>query len=1205
MKCHRTKQTPRTDLTARVSISRLSRVAAIALLVGFTYEASAQSIDFDIDAQQTDDTLLELAETAGIQIAFATDRASKSKSPPIMGPHSIEEALSEALQGTGLDYQFANADFVVVTEDDVRGVQAGSVRAASAVLTSQLAQLQVAASQAATSAERSRRSDEVGTSVITGKVTDARTGANLKGAKVTIEETGQWTSTDDLGEFRFVNVSMGSTTLTVSYLGYAGQSTVVDVRAPSVSQSFALRGGSELEEIVVFGQRSARAIALNQERTAINSQTVLSSDHLGQFNGTTISEALRRAPGIAFIPDEITGEGANVIVRGLEPDLNQVVFNGQRLLDGSGLGRAPNLSNILTESIDKVTINKSLLPSQDSSGAGAVIEIETKGPLDRDRRFARFGVEYGETGSDFGDEFGINGTLSGRFGQAEDFGASLSVAYREREIDRLSYSVDFPTIAVLPLDSSGNPVLSPLFIDPRTSFPFEEGLDRIYPTQVFGNSSESEVETILANLSLQKTFRNDTTLRLDIDFAEEVRTQYAAVTRTSSNPVPSAVAPFAGVTGERAGVISELEDGLIQGGVTRGADYMPDQESQNFAVNLRGESSLDQWSFDYSLGLTTSSQDRPRGLSVSTRGTAFVENQFGGLFVGSRESGLFSNAVLDNLTDDGRIISIFQPLSGDENVFVSPLFSEAGFQFYNDIDAQQVQQLRVLPARDSEGDAFTVSFDARRSFDFTNLKYLSVGFNYQDTTFSSLIEPDDPSVFASASTGITTADIGLSFGPSLLDRVGAPGDLFGLSRQSVEGVLGNVDSILSNETLFDLSLVNVGDETRTETTESTLATYFEGQLVFSRLEVTGGIRFEAIEVGSTSFVFPTVIDVDFSRPPEVREAGRLITESVDQLDVLPRLLANYRISEDMLVRAGYYRTVSRPQLRNLTQRRDLFLALPPSFSQAGDRPLFLVFQGNPDLEPATTDNYSLDWEWYFDDIGAIKIAGFYKVTKNPLQNNVTVGGLELLPEDLVLPTEVSFFNPLPDPIEIQVSQPVNDPDDNAVLGVEVVAERQLTFLPGIWSGLGIYANYTYTDSETERELTFRNSEGVEEEVSIVVPYNDAPEHQGTLGLVYNKYGVDATLFYSRQSRRFASLSAFGLNSHNESVETLDLRVEYLFPVNGSTVRAYFRGKDLLRSDDEPFLRKSIGGENGVPKYYTGGDYFGGRSYFVGASVTFQ
>ncbi len=115
-----------------------------ALISAIQSGAIAQEIEFDIERQPTNGTLLELAETAGIQIAFAAERAKQSTSSEIIGAYSVEQALHEALEGTGLDYRFANADFVVVTENGVIDVQPALARSADAAGFTQLARLQAA-----------------------------------------------------------------------------------------------------------------------------------------------------------------------------------------------------------------------------------------------------------------------------------------------------------------------------------------------------------------------------------------------------------------------------------------------------------------------------------------------------------------------------------------------------------------------------------------------------------------------------------------------------------------------------------------------------------------------------------------------------------------------------------------------------------------------------------------------------------------------------------------------------------------------------------------------------------------------------------------------------------------------------------------------------------------------------------------------------
>ena len=105
-----------------------------------------------------------------------------------------------------------------------------------------------------------------------------------------------------------------------------------------------------------------------------------------------------------------------------------------------------------------------------------------------------------------------------------------------------------------------------------------------------------------------------------------------------------------------------------------------------------------------------------------------------------------------------------------------------------------------------------------------------------------------------------------------------------------------------------------------------------------------------------------------------------------------------------------------------------------------------------------------------------------------------------------------------------------------------------------------------------------------------IPFAEAREHQGTFGFTYNRDGVDVSLLYSAQSRRFDSLGSFGLDSYSEEVSTLDLQINY--------------DLNIISSEEDPFLETSVGGEDGVAQFTASGTYFGGRSLFVGISAIF-
>lgn len=1205
--------------SARTCLSALLIVA----LCPYAVNAEESLKSYDIKAQSMDRALRDFAAQTEIQVAFSPDTVDGLMARAVEGDYAPESALQTLIDESGLDYEFASEKLVVVRALQVAGDERGDSDPKNSspqpVLIAQNAPSQLAATTTNRSNDDSATSVVYG--VISGKVVDARTGANLKGALVEIEETGQSTSTNDLGEFRFPAVVAGNYTLRVSYLGYVDGAAAIRAQpGRPVQQNIQL--SNLLEEIVVFGQRSARAQSLNQERTALNSTNVLSADLLGQFNGTTISEAMRRAPGIAFIPDPNTGDGTQVIVRGLEPDLNQVTLNGIRLLDGTGLGRSPDLSSILTESIESVTINKSLLPSHDSNGAGALIEIETKSPLDRDERFASFAVEYGEAGGEFGDEFGANGTVSGVFGQNKDFGASLSVAYRERDVTRVSFDQGSGSadVEVLPvLNSAGEIVSSPRDLDPLRRFPFEPEFGRVYPTTYSANQGSSDQETHSIVGALQKQFGEHTDLRFDVVYTQDETADYNVNTGIIT-AINYDLAPVDSLNGEVRRVLVSEDLGRndpdpfpslifgsgIPGVISRNLSLSPEEKATTLSLQLRGKTNRNAWNFRYSAGLSESKNEQGESYTLNagnqTSGTT-------GFFPELISRDLLSEEALRNVTGDGRIISVFPAFeTSADGDFLLPLFSEDGFAYVNSADNFPVD-LRVVGPRESKGQELSLFGSVRREFESGFVKYLELGIDYGATEFTSPGNIGSGTLgdaeYENAS-GITASDLGLAFGPGILHQIGVENDLSSFQRGDVENFIGNIGDLVSD----GLLVLDDEDEPTLfesrETTEDTFTGYIEARAEIDKLEFIGGVRVERIEVGSTFFTGPRVIDVDSVTQLVVSsEAGRLSSDSVSQTSILPRILANYRFSDNMLLRASYFTTVSRPQLSNLTDTQQIILRLDPTESTTNDRPVLEVRQGNPDLKPATTHSFDLGFEWYSDDIGVVKVGTFYKVIDNPLQNTRRIGDLELLPEDLVLPSDITFFNPLPDLIEINVQQPINGKENNEIYGVELAGERQFTFLPGFWGGFGVYSNYTYTDSKSVKRIVVNTSIDPRGFVEVDdVPFEGSPKHQGTFGLTYNKYNIDASLLYSAQDRRLASVENHGFDHYEESLETLDLRVDYFFSVKDLIIRLYLRGEDLLSGSDDAFLQTSIGGEGGVPTYYTGGTYFGGRAVFLGMSTTF-
>ena len=1134
-----------------------------------------------LKSQPLSDALKTFADQTGLQVMFFSEVTDGVQTIALNGDYTATAALDTLLSSSGLTYEYINEKAITV-----RAIDAISEAERGASDSKNLTPTPVLMEQNQTSPTRTTsRNEEGGTSIVTGKVTDARTGANLKGAKVTIEETGQWTSTSDLGKFRFASVPSGSVTLTVSFLGYAEQSATIGVRGGSVEQDFALRGGSEIEEIVVFGQRSARAQALNLERTAENVMTVVSSDMLGGLPGSTIAETLRRAPGVAFERSGLTGDGANIIVRGLAPEFNFVTLNGMRLPDTSGIGRAPNLENVQTESISNVTISKTLLPNQDSFGTGGLVEIVTKSPLDRPERFASLDVSHGAARNDFLDDTSISGTISGTFGNNRNFGFSASVQYRDRELNRLSYSLGAAFGQYLPLAEDGTVITSRNQIDPRTPFPFEAGVDEVYPIQVNNNYSGAATEDLSATLSAQWQVGGHTDLRFDYQRLDRTTDSFirSQSLLTVQSYEPLLIDALDGET--RGALVWERPDGTLAVAPSQEYNFVSGSENVTNIYSLRGETKAGNWKFNYKAGHASGRNNTPQE-SLSFRPTTFFFQEI--------DHSYLSDEALAN-TIDGRIVSPYAPLAG--RGYVLPEFNEQGFAALN-----EPNNLILLfgSIRNSSGknERDTIELSARYDFESSVVEYIEFGVFFDEARFANEVERDARGITASTFLFPTVADLELQFAGTSLSAIGLSGGFDVLRTSELRDLIANIDS---NTLLTTFDVPNTPFLGETGTKEENLAFYLQGRVEVGNWEFIGGGRLDRIDVSATNSRFPVLIDENGEIDAEFNFSfAELIRDQADQIRFLPRLLANYRPGENLIFRLGYFQSVARPRIEQLSATQTIRLDLQTIHGPNGDQPTIVVGEGNPDLKPAVTNSFDVSLEYYDDRIGVAKVGVFYKDIDNLLENNQTIG-FDVL-DGVDVPNDPKFTD-LPANIFVVGNRPENSKFSASIWGVETSIEQQFTFLPGVWSGLGGFANYTYTDSEKTESVTFSGSPSGNVLVG-GVRFNESPKHQGTVALTYGYNNIDANLSFTKQGIRQLGFGRNGIGFFEEEVETLDLRIEYRTEGVGALWRVYFEGVDLLKGTRDASLETFSGGSSGVRDIVNNASFIGGRQYRLGVSATF-
>ena len=229
---------------------------------------------------------------------------------------------------------------------------------------------------------------------VSGSVTDAAKTVSFQGAVVSIDGREGSATTDERGRFRLSNVPAGAHTLVISYVGTASTRIEITVPPEGLNLGDVAIGEADLsglvEEVIVYGQAAAFASALNQERAAVNTKSVLDTDAMGQFPDQNVAEAVRRLSGVTVENDQ--GEGRYVVIRGMDPDLNSTSINGVRATAAEPR-RALQLDVIPSDVLDGIEVNKSLTPDMDGDAIGGSINVKTLSAFSRKGPYAKARVE--------------------------------------------------------------------------------------------------------------------------------------------------------------------------------------------------------------------------------------------------------------------------------------------------------------------------------------------------------------------------------------------------------------------------------------------------------------------------------------------------------------------------------------------------------------------------------------------------------------------------------------------------------------------------------------------------------------------------------------------------------------------------------------------------------------------------------------------
>ncbi len=243
-----------------------------------------------------------------------------------------------------------------------------------------------------------------------------------------------------------------------------------------------------------------------------------------------------------------------------------------------------------------------------------------------------------------------------------------------------------------------------------------------------------------------------------------------------------------------------------------------------------------------------------------------------------------------------------------------------------------------------------------------------------------------------------------------------------------------------NTAIFPLDNSSIRTTTDTyyyDAIENITSGYLMNRIQFRRWMLLGGLRVEGTNVDYKG----NIVNVDANGLWQSTSPNQKTT---NYTKFLPNLQAKYDITHSLVLRGGLTFGYSRPDFVDLVPGR------------VANRLAMTVTDGNPELKPAFATNYDISLEKYLSNLGILSVGSFYKkIDKFQYKSVTVIQGDEF--DNAALYAGYQWFRTL-------------NGNTADVYGIELNAQANLTFLPGILKGISILANYTYAHSSADAQF---------------------------------------------------------------------------------------------------------------------------------------
>ncbi|ABD79851.1 TonB-dependent receptor [Saccharophagus degradans] len=816
---------------------------------------------------------------------------------------------------------------------------------------------------------------------------------------------------------------------------------------------YAQEQDAALEEVVVTGIRSSILNSVAVKRDADTIVEVVDAGDLSSLPDASIADSLGRLPGVTTVRD--SGQSSQLNIRGMNGDFIQTTLNGREQATTSSETESLRwmaFDQYPAELITQAAVYKSPKASLVEGGVAATVELKTANPLDaaQDHNFnVKARLSYNDAAEDVGADANGNRLSASYMGKFldETLGVSLGFSHldqpnsftkaRASADDQLGYGTDDP--------------------DP------ENGIYRLPAALQFQAGSGKDIRDSYMAAVVWEPSDN---LSLSVDYfatkfeSEDIR---HGVTVGSLGGGGATLTPLSvNSAGEIEDFAVAITDPHIQrkGGTwieSRTEDQSSNADSTAIGVNLewviREGSTL-------SLDFADSSGEKTRKDRLATM-HAYEPYTTGD----ARWSELASQGF--TYESNGDDIPTLE-LTGDIDLTSLDQMKLGRYEEYPHLYTDDVQSFKVDFVQEVElGFVNSIETGVRlseRVFDSERGAFLWGSrdgiFNIGDGETESWCDDNLSDPFVECS-------------PIALDGFASVGSVEGAPDHLVVSIDGLADEIFGAGN-YEGKQIWARDWTFVESgalVEDTKAFYIlaniETQL--GDIPVTGnfGVRHVKTDVKAQGLVYvgndagDTIVD-DVGNSNSNFVEGEFGPEFSD---TLPSLNLNFELTDSDYVRLAAAKVLGRPPVGQMKGGAGGWFDTT-TVDQDGvptEVPRYNVWtKGTPYLDPFRATQLDVSYEHYFEDDGAVTVAGFYKKIDTLVQQrNYAPGEIDFIDYGITIPDSA------PEDTVEGAFNTFENSEGGYIRGIELAGTKTFTSLPGVFGGLGLTASYSYTESETE------------------------------------------------------------------------------------------------------------------------------------------